>query len=199
MGWTLQCSLQPPALLGATFAFCVMPSVLNRARQPVLPPSPRPGRGQSRAGGPHLTLPSSEERRGEAGKHFQGSSYWWYCLCPRMGSDGEASPALSLRSKELPLCPPLSGAAGPHGLIPDCCSKQVPPSPPRLPLPFLFGLGFKRSAVQPGSVPCAWPWCPPPARALCHPTAWGQGAGRRVAGPSPGSPSPDQSAQRAVL
>lgn len=34
----LQCCPQPPVLLGATFAFHVMmPSVLNHARQPVLP------------------------------------------------------------------------------------------------------------------------------------------------------------------
>lgn len=38
MRWALQCYPQPLALLGATFAFRMMPSVLNRARQlPALP------------------------------------------------------------------------------------------------------------------------------------------------------------------
>lgn len=64
MRWALQCCLQPPVLLGATFAFHAMPSVLNRARQPVLPPSPQPGVGQSRAGRPRLTLPRNGEKLG---------------------------------------------------------------------------------------------------------------------------------------
>lgn len=46
--WALQCCPQPLALLGATFAFRMMPSVLNHARQPVLPPFPSLVGGRTR-------------------------------------------------------------------------------------------------------------------------------------------------------
>lgn len=85
-GGALQCHPQPPALLGATFAFHVMPSVLNPAGS--LPSLLAPARGR--------------ERWGEAEKHPPwGVPHWWHPVCPlacvlgREPGGGETLPAAS--------------------------------------------------------------------------------------------------------
>lgn len=89
-GGALQCRPQPPALLGATFAFRVIPSVLNPAGSP-----------------PSLFAPAwGRKRWGEAGKHPpRGVPYRWHPACPPacvLGREPGGSETLPAASRSLP-------------------------------------------------------------------------------------------------
>lgn len=181
-----------------------MPSVLNRARQPVLPPL-APAWCRAELGWQSLSDPAWE--RGEAGRGWEAFAGPLLLVVSPVPQNG-------VRWRSIP-CPAL--CFGSSRLSAPCHRRQLDPmgcsltaaASGSLPAPtahIAFSLQF---GVQKKKCSPAWkcPLClapvspsgqspvPPPGLA----PASGRGAGGQVAGSPPGSPGPDQSAQRAVL
>lgn len=179
-----------------------MPSVLNRARQPVFPPSPQPGGGQSWAGRPRLTLPRNGEKRGEAGRSWEAFAG---LLLPVV------SPVPQNRVRRRSILCPEPVFWGPSALPPAIGGSWTPRADPQprhqagpslshsAPIAFSLQFGVKKKKAQssleaspvPGpGVPCATPGAGP---------SLGTGSRGTGGGTHPGLTRSHQSAQRAVL